>query len=478
MKTSIFKTETAFLQCQTLSFRGRSGLLRQMRRLGTHIFLPALPILLSLCFSAFIAISDGYLAAKMSTTDLAAMGFCEPLWFLIALLTTGLSAGISVGFAQKHTEQKNAQCFLVDSLITSCFLGLTLVVLALSLSSLLKLDPHWLSNTSLLVSKYFSICAFSNLPFALMQAQCAVFRSSGNGRHVLLIWGTAAILEIALSNFFVACGWLSLCAMATSWLFACLIASILGLFLLAPLLRSFAVRQYLRTGWKVHADNAALVLRIGLPIALSELGLICGSFLNLQIIATLPDAQILEGAWAIKSRLEEALEIVPICAVALVVSPFVSRYWSRHSARSALWAARLASHAALFGGLILCAIAFITRLGVSSLVSYFGCDTALTEQAVHAVSIGCLAWPFFAVSQILFAAMEGTGKTLLPTLSNLICVLPIRYVLSSCFKNLPHTNGMTGILMSGVIAQLIFVFAMVLLYRQYCAQRPSQLHGR
>ena len=188
---------------------------RRLRQLLLRVFLPALPVLVSLWFSALIGLSDAYLAGKMSKTALAAMGFCEPLWFLIALLTTGLCSGISVGLAAQSAPSRTrdfpaAQFFLVDSIVMSGFVGISLLCAGLFLSNLLRVHPHWLSGTAPLVSGYFLICALSNLPFAIMQAQCAIFRAAGKGGNVLVLWGTVAFIEIAASNFFMRCGYLSL----------------------------------------------------------------------------------------------------------------------------------------------------------------------------------------------------------------------------------------------------------------------------
>jgi Na+-driven multidrug efflux pump len=214
--------------------------LNRTRKIARVVLTPAIPIAIALWLSALVGLSDAYLAGKMSKTALAALGFCEPLWFLVTLLTTGLCSGISVGLAAKCSPDQiqnddASQFFLVDSLVMSAVVGSLLLCSALFLSIILSAHPFWLSQTAKLVSDYFLVCAFSNLPFAIMQAQCAIFRAAGRGSHVVLLWGIAAFIEIAASNVLVSLGFLNLTILAATWIVACSVSAGVGFILMTGL---------------------------------------------------------------------------------------------------------------------------------------------------------------------------------------------------------------------------------------------------
>jgi Na+-driven multidrug efflux pump len=434
------------------------------------VFVPAISVVLALWFSTLIGLSDAYLAGKMSKTALAAMGFCEPLWFLVTLLMTGLCSGISVGLAAicspDHIDDDPAgQFFLVDSLLISGFVGSILLCGTMFLSLFLSHHPHWLSETAKPVADYFLICSLSNLPFALMQAQCAIFRATGRSRNVVLLWGTAALIEIAASNLFVGFGFLNLTTMAAAWVFACLTSACLGFILMKPLLQNFDRRIYCRSKLFSHATTLRSVLSVGLPVAVGELGLICSSMLNMYIISTLPNAHNLEAAWAIKSRLEEALEVVPICAIGLAVAPFMGWHHRVRSKRVLQWAARLSFQAAMAAGGAFFVVVVLIQFASRFLAGFFCGDGVLLEQTAQVISLASLAWPFFAIAYILSAALEGVRQTLFPTVLHLFFALPVRLGLSIVLKDCPQVLGITGVTIAGIIAQALLAIAIVVFFR-------------
>lgn len=439
-----------------------------MKRIGR----PSLPVWLSLTFGTTIALNDAALAARIGCKYVAAMGFCEPLWLLIALATTGLCSGITVGLAQtKHPKSQNV-LFLADSLLFACAVGLLLVLLGESVSFIIGSNPNLLSGTAPIVARYFAICAFSNLPFTLMQAQCAIFRADGQNKRVLILWLIAACFEIGVSNLLiVGCGWKSLEAQASAWGGACLIAASVGFLLLKPMLKTFEMRKFLQAKFMHHRQNIIAILSIGAPIALSELGTIGSGILNLHIVSTLPHAHLCEAAWAIKSRLDEAIEIVPITAVGLTVVPFIAANLDSLRRRRLCQAFRTSIDAVVMAFAIMLLLVLSAQLFAPFIVAQLCEETELRVQATSLFTVGAAAWPLFAVSQILFSTLEGTGATLVATIGSLICAIPLRLGLAIILKDCNYCtwiSGMTGITAAGIVAQAVFAALMIILvYREY-----------
>lgn len=439
-----------------------------MKRIGG----PSLPVWFSLTFGAAIALNDAALAARIGCKHVAAMGFCEPLWLLIALATTGLCSGVTVGLAQTKQQKSQSVLFLADSLIFACIVGLLLVLLGELVSFILGSNPTLLSGTAPLVARYFAICAFSNLPFTLMQVQCAVFRADGHNKRVLILWLTAACFEIVVSNILiVGCGWKSLEAQASAWGGACLIAASVGFFLLKQMLETFELRKFLQATFMHHRQNITAILKVGVPIALSELGTIGSGILNLHIVSTLPQAHLCEAAWAIKSRLDEAIEIVPITAIGLTVVPFIATNLSSLRRRRLCQAFRTSIDAVVLAFAIMILLVLCAQFFAPFAVAQLCEEPELRFQATRLFTVGAAAWPLFAISQILFSTLEGMGAILAATLGSLICAIPLRLGLAVILKDCNYCtfiSGMTGITAAGILAQAAFAALMIILvYREY-----------
>ena len=470
---------------------------KSIRRTTRHIFVPALPVLAALFFSSLIGLSDAFLAGKMSTTELAALGFCEPIWFLLNLSMTGLGTGVAIGLASRftrlkysstastanvlpanlaeatalhHTDANEFQIFLVDSLFLSLIVGFCLMFSGFLVAHVLEQNPTWFSGTANVVARYFWICSISNVPFALMQAQCAVFRAIDKTNAVLWLWGTATLIEISLSSYIVLVATnvpttlSGLSILAASWTLACLISAILGFAMMADLFKRFNLRNYF--GFRVkHLENATYILKIAIPIATSELGQIVASFLYLQMLFDSPQPQCLEAAWATKSRIEDFFEVAPANAIALIAAPFIGRHINSRDRRAAPWSVRITVEAAVISGLFSLCAALCTPLIANKLIACLGGDLSFQTSAYSVVSLGSLAWPCFAVARILTGALEGTGRCLIPTILNLICALPVRLTLATLLKNSSLMSGLSALTISGIITQALLALIMLHLFR-------------
>ena len=432
-----------------------------------QIFAPAIPCMAALYFAALVGVSDAYLAGKIGNSALAAMSFCEPLWFLVTLLTTGVCSGVTVGLASKCPPKQikttsAAQLFIADCLLLSAGVGVILLCSALLLATILFNHPLWLSGTAKIVAEYFLVCSLSNLPFAIMQTQCAIFRAASNSRSVIVVWGVASTIEIVLSNLLIASGFHELTAFAAAWTVACSLASAVGFALLKPLMPNFQIKTYSKNFLPAShfCTSTMCVLSVGLPVLLGELGLLCGSISNLYVLSILPDAQKLEAAWTIKSRLEEVFVIVPISAIALTMAPFIS--WHRHKIDSKTLAANIALQSAFVFGLLQLLIAVVLQCAAHLISRLFNVDAASVELTAQTISLTAFAFPFFAIACILAAALEGIQKAMQVTVVSVIINLPVRAAIILAFKDC----GMTGVAIANVLTQVLIAIAVFVIFKR------------
>ena len=437
------------------------------------IFIPAVPLAVSLLLSAIIGLSDTFLAAKLGTASLAAMGFCEPLWFMMTLLTGGLCSGIAVGVgARLDCDREKLQSFIVDSLSISGLLGLLIVAGGFLLSQFLFRHPQALSGTAPLVAQYFQWCAYSNLAFALMQAQCSIFRAAGRPNHVLILWGIAALLEISFSNLAMRAhdsgcpSWSGLEVFACGWNLGCGLAAAIGFVLLVPLLRGWSAKTYLRRALKTHLSAVWEILKVGMPVAAGELGVVCGGLINLQMLSMLPDATLFEAAWAVKARVEDALLVVPSCSIGMILTAFIARYFGGRSRKRARWAALIAIQASCVSFLVLIVGSVVVSLVSPVMVGQVVESSRLALCTVRILFMGCLSWPLFVLSTFCCAALEGTGKTLLPAALSLTFILPVRILLMWVFKATDFVTGSDIVTVAGAASYAMLALSLICLVRQ------------
>ncbi|MES6380855.1 hypothetical protein U6R98_12260, partial [Cutibacterium acnes] len=165
-------------------------------------------------------------------------------------------------------------------------------------------------------------------------------------------------------------------------------AASVGFLLLKPMLKTFEMRKFLQAKFMHHRQNIIAILSIGAPIALSELGTIGSGILNLHIVSTLPHAHLCEAAWAIKSRLDEAIEIVPITAVGLTVVPFIAANLDSLRRRRLCQAFRTSIDAVVMAFAIMLLLVLSAQLFAPFIVAQLCEETELRVQATSLFTVG------------------------------------------------------------------------------------------
>jgi Na+-driven multidrug efflux pump len=203
-----------------------------------------------------------------------------------------------------------------------------------------------------------------------------------------------------------------------------------------------------------------------MPVAAGEMGVVCGGLINLQMLSMLPDATLFEAAWAVKARVEDALLVVPSCSIGMILTAFIARYRSGHSRKRARWAALVAIQASSLSFLVLIAGAVGVSLVSPVMVDQLFASSELTLCTVRILFICCLSWPLFGLSTFCCAALEGTGKTLLPAALSLAFVLPVRLLLMWIFKASGVVTGSDIVTLAGAASYAILALSLVCLVRK------------
>jgi len=324
--------------------------------------------------------------------------------------------------------------------------------------------PQWLDGTAQEVGGYFKICAFSYIPFAVMQAQCAIFRAVDKTRHVFLLWMIACCTEILLSNLFFLIGIHTLKLLAVSWIIGCSLACWTGSRLLKREMIDFRLIHYLAQLRRNLLPAMRSVATVGVPVAISELSVIAANSISLLLITELPQSNIVEAGWVIKCRAEEPAQIAPICAIAITAGTCMGRFSSRKSVRVAKLAGTSMLQSSLVIGLLMLVVAILFQALIGFLSPMLSADVRVQVYAVRFATAMAIGWPFLSIGQALLGALDGYGRPVLSTVVNICCNLPLRVFLALAMRHYLPQASICCVTVSGIISNIALAIIAILCF--------------
>jgi Na+-driven multidrug efflux pump len=451
------------------------GRLWQDLAAARQVFKAAVPIWLTFAFGVLIAFNDMQIASRLGPAAQAAMGLCETVWYLFTLIASGIAGGIGTGVSQAvgADDSKEIRSFSVNGLAVSALIGVALLVVTLvsarPVCGILCCSPQVAAHAV----SYLQIVAIGNLPYAIMQAQSAIFRSVGRPHLGSILWLIAAVVEIGGTQFSYSalsgCASKNLDSVAIYWNIGCFISVAIGFFLLHMLGgKDRMSRSYSMTDLSVTIIKR--IIFIGLPLVCGEAAIVIAQLCIYKLLGSLPDGLNWQATWAIKSRVEETLILSPLMALSLAVAAHAG---FGIGAGKKLPALKTAWHCAVASS---CA-ATVLAIAVSSLAPHivllFAGTLELAQDGAFLLSSSTLLWPLLALSIVLLGAFEGIGKTLGSTLFLGATLLPFRLLIAvviPCFM-LP---SITSVLLVVGLPQLMAAAGMVVLFREERGRCKSQ----
>ncbi|MBC8000759.1 MAG: hypothetical protein IAF58_22620 [Leptolyngbya sp.] len=441
----------------------------------------SVPICVSAALSAAIGLVDVHLAGSLGETAQAGVGIADQMLFLSAIFATGIAQGAgsmiarATGAKDDKLAQAVAHACLLLAIMTGTFAAIVTYIFASAAVSVFTSDPRAQQAGAI----YLSLCAPANLAYAIMIAQTAILRARGKFREVMLPWLVAAAVSISLSlilpNLITHGKVFTLELIALAWN----LGAIAGVVSCEVVLKKENISLLNLTkigiqGCGKLSKKFAQIVKIGLPIALTEAAWLGSNFAMYSILALLPAGNEAQAAWTIRLKLEELIATTPIIAFSLSAASVVGQLMGankKQEARRMTWLLSWVS--ATFMAVVAIAIALLS----GQIASFY----AVSQQSKVIVSAliysSCAIYPLLAFYLTAFGALEGAGFTIKPMLALsgglFLLRVPLAYLLAiHCHMEI------TGIIIAVAISHLAVTLAAVSQVRQFFASEKTTICAR
>lgn len=431
----------------------------------------ATPVCMAVGLAATIGLVDVHLAGALGPQVQAGVGIGDQFLFFAALLGTGIAqaAGSLIARATGGGRASEAETLARAGLLLAFAVGavgaLATYIGADSLLSLFSQDRS-VQNAG---STYLRLCALANAAYCLMLTQSAIMRGAGKSFSTVLPWMLAAAVSIALSislpQIMPEGKAHTLEYIALAWNLGALAAVFAGHRQLKKL-GFFVIRKRVKLTNLLDADTARqakAILLLGMPIAATEAAWLGSNFLMYMILSQLPHANETQAAWTIRLKLEEIAATPAMLAFNMTAASLVGRRIGAGDIAGARSTAQTAALSAASMMLVIGAFVFANSQSLSA-------DCASTALSAHYAQDLLLAsivvYPLTAYYITIFGALEGAGCTLKPMLAVIAGLFLLRTPLAA-WLGLHLNAGMTGIVISMVVAHLAVALSAVSLFRSF-----------
>lgn len=409
----------------------------------------SLPMVAAMAGMLLFNLTDTFFIGKLGKDQLAALTFTFPVILFFVSLALGIGTGTSavVSRAIGEGNQQKVKRVTTDSLILIFLISLVGVIIGL-----LTIDPLFsffgASGHILGYVKEYMLIWYSGVVFVMipMVGNNAI-RATGDTKTPAQIMMVAVVVNIILDPIFIF-GWGPVPGMGIQGAaFATLISRATTL-LAAIRILGFRDKMisFIRPKFSELINSFSLVLKIGIPTALTRILLPVGTGIITKMIATYGVAAV--AAFGIGSRIE-ILAITPFIALSSVIGPFVGQNAGANLFQRIITAVKGSYiFVATFGIVAWLAISFSSQY----LVSIFNNDAEVVRIGILYLWISPTGFAFIGLAMISSTVLNVMNRPIksgmLSILQMFIIYIPLAWVLSMQF-------GLVGIYYGGPISYLI-----------------------
>jgi multidrug resistance protein, MATE family len=393
----------------------------------------ALPLVGTSMMFCLIGVVDMAVAGWQGTASQAAVGIADQCIFATMLIGTGLAAatGCFVSQAIGARNFEVARRYALDGLALAVLFGvMSSIVCYFAADAVIRIF-ECSQTTRILAVPYLQVCAVGNLPFMIVIVQGAIMRAMGRNAQCLRMWLIIGFTSIAGGVAMYLCPALPTYKALTSLAVAWDLGALIGM------AATFRVIKNQLFNNKIQERGAAPVLtrireftKVGMPVMLSEACAIGSLVATYAILGRLPGSDNLQAAYTVTLKIEETFGILPLVALSAVSATLVGH----HVGAGLLTRAKtLGWHLCFVGtAVMVCAGAFVQNASPALARLFSEIDTVISEVGIGTAS-ATISFPMIAFAFILFASLEGAGKTELPLAAQLIGYIVLRLPLAYLF---------------------------------------------
>lgn len=425
-----------------------------------------LPLIATSLVFCLIGVVDMAVAGWHGAAAQAAVGVADQVIFVMVLIATGLAAATSCFVSQSLGANRSAAArrYALDGLwLAAAFGALSAFLLYVGAQPAMEMVGCTQPVRALGVP-YLQMCALGNLPFMLVLVQASIFRANNGTADCLRIWSLIAVVSIGgvIPIYFLEQSPLhhSLMALAAAWDAGALLGALYGSFLLRSFLSGCDAWRAATVAFLPPARKRLLSFaQVGIPVLVSEGCYIVSLFALYAILGKHPQSETLQAAYSVVLKIEETFGILPLVAMSSVSAAMVGRHVGAgfsEQARALGWQLACATAGLMLvgGGLI--------QLGGESLARLFSNSEALVDCVCVGTNGAMIALPVIAFAFILFACLEGAGRTALPCAAQFVGYIALRIPMAYVFS-VTFGMGFFGIWLAIFVSRLAMaIFAAVM----------------
>ena len=367
----------------------------------------AIPAGTGFFFNTMFNVVDTWYGGQLSTTALAAMSLCFPVFFIILAIGSGVSTGATalIGNALGRGEHDEARQFVLQALsfavLHAVILSILGVTFAPEIFRFMGADGEYLT----LALSYMQVIFCGTTFFLLNFVMSAILNSHGNTACYRNFLVTAFALNLLLDPWFMY-GGLGVPALGLSGIaLATVSIQCLGNFYMFSRLSSLGVINDFRLSELMpRAHHYRELARQGFPSALNMLTVTLGIFIITWFAGRFGKEVV--AAYGIGTRIEQ-IALLPIMGLnistlALSAQNFGAERFDR---------IRLVLSLSLRYGFLLAALGTIVALAFSrELMSIFSHDPAVIATGVSYLNIAAFVFPAYVLLYVCVSAMQGIKK--------------------------------------------------------------------
>jgi putative MATE family efflux protein len=367
----------------------------------------AIPAGTGFFFTTMFNVVDTWYAGRLSTTALAAMSLCFPVFVLILTIGSGISTGATalIGNALGRGNHDEARQYAIQALSFTLLHAVAVTVLGLIFAphifAFMGAEGEYLS----LSLSYMNVIFYGTTFFLINFVMSAVLNAHGNTASYRNFLITAFVLNLLLDPWFMY-GGLGIPAMGLPGIaLATVSIQCLGNFFMVSRLSALGVTVNFRLSELVPRPHHYRELALqSFPSAMNMLTISLGIFIITWFAGRFGKEVV--AAFGIGMRIEQ-IALLPlmglnISTLALTAQNFGAERFDR---------IRRILDLSLRYGFFLAAIGTVAALVLSrELMSFFSRDPVVIETGVRYLKIEAFVFPAYVLLYVCTSAMQGIKK--------------------------------------------------------------------
>ncbi|MDD5287206.1 MAG: MATE family efflux transporter [Desulfuromonadaceae bacterium] len=364
----------------------------------------AIPAGTGFFFTTMFNVVDIWYGGRLSTTALAAMSLCFPVFFIILAVGSGVSSGATalIGNALGRNEEGEAQTYILQSLSFTLVHALLLTAAGLFLApkifGMMGATGEYLTHAL----SYMNVIFAGSVFFLLNYAMNAILNAHGNtlAYRNFLIGGF--LLNLLLDPWFMY-GGLGLPPLGLPGIALATIAiQCMGNFyLFSQLSKSGAMTLFrfneLRPRWSYFRE----LFKQGFPSAMNMMTISIGIFIITWYVGRFGEHAV--AAYGIGTRIEQ-IALLPVMGLNISTIALTAQNYGAGK----IDRIRETLRVSLVYGVMLSVTGTVAALLFSSeLIELFSNDAAVHEIGARFLSIEAFVFPAYVLLYICIAAMQG-----------------------------------------------------------------------